>query len=66
MSKILVVTREAAEKAWMKSLLHPLKENQKVVVHKDQEDVSEGFIRVKHGAGQVSVFHERVFNEFKK
>lgn len=65
MDKILVVKKEAAEKQWMKSMPDPLKENQKVVVSNDQADVVDGYVRVKHGKGSVSVFDRRHFKTLK-
>jgi hypothetical protein len=61
MSKILVVKKEVAEKEWMKHMPNPLVAGQKVVRHSDQDEVDEGYVRVKHGQGCVSVFNENHF-----
>lgn len=63
MSKILVVKSEVANKAWMLSMPEPLKANQKVVVHNNQDDVMYGFVRVKHGKGCVSVWSKDHFKQ---
>lgn len=61
MSKILVVRREIAESVWMKHMPDPLITGQKVIRHSDQEGVTDGYVRIKHGQGCVSVYNLKHF-----
>lgn len=61
--KILVVREKVTKKEWNKSMPNPLKHKQKVFVVKDQDNVPEGFVRVKHGKS-VSIFDINHFEEY--
>lgn len=53
--KVLIASKEVAQKDWNKHLPFPLKENEKCVTDSDQSNVSKGFVRVKRRGGK-SVF----------
>jgi hypothetical protein len=54
---ILIVSKESAEKAHIKSLPVPLKAGEKVIVCKDQHSLNGKYVKVKHGNPKVtSVF----------
>ena len=52
---------EVANADWNKHLPNPLRKNQKVFLAKNQEDVLEGYVRIKHGKS-VSVFNKNHFS----
>ena len=59
--RVLTPTKEAIKAKWNNKLTSPLKSEEKVVVHKEQQGVpDERYIRIKHN-GCISILSKHYF-----